>query len=167
MQPTKTPTHFLLVQECLLELHYISAAEKSWQSWCSVSEAQRDDVRAGAAGETLMCPRCIGQTQFWTISALRIFAAAEPPSRLPSSPQHLWLFKYSVFRFQEPSHSYESQIPMILFFAHWTSVVHDLCVWQLLLCESKRTFSMCVFQCLDCWELLYWFNWGPILPWTV
>ena len=27
-------------------------------------------------------------------------------------------FKYSVFRFQEPSHSYESQIPMISFFAH-------------------------------------------------
>ena len=25
----KTPTHFLLVQECLLELHYISAAEES------------------------------------------------------------------------------------------------------------------------------------------
>ena len=29
IKPTKTPTHFLLVQECLLELHYISAAEES------------------------------------------------------------------------------------------------------------------------------------------
>ena len=110
----------------------------------------------------LMCPRRIEQTQFWTISALRIFAAAEPPSGLPSSAQHLRLFKYSVLRFQEPSHSYESHIPMISFFAHWTSDVHDLCVWQLLLCESKWTFSMCVFQCLDCRELLYWFNWGPM-----
>ena len=76
------------MQECLLELHYISAAEKSWQSWCSASEAQRDAIRAGAAGESSDVPE-VHWTQFWTISALRIFAAAEPPSGLPSSAQHL------------------------------------------------------------------------------
>ena len=43
----------------------------------------------------LMCPRRIEQTQFWTISALRIFAAAEPPSGLPSSAQHLPAFQVS------------------------------------------------------------------------
>ena len=58
------------------------------------------------------------------------FVAAEPPPRgLPSSAQHLPAF-------QETSRSQKSQIPMILFFTHWNSDVHDLYVWQLLLCES-------------------------------
>ena len=56
-KPTKTPTHFLLVQECLLELHYISAAEKSWQSWCSCERGTAGWHQSRGCGWVFWCAR--------------------------------------------------------------------------------------------------------------
>ena len=52
-------------------------------------------------------------------------------------------------------------------FTRWNSDVNDLYTWQLMLCEPKWTFSMCVFQRLYCGKLLYWFKGGPMIPWPV
>ena len=52
-------------------------------------------------------------------------------------------------------------------FTRWNSDANDLYTWQLMLCEPKWTFSMCVFQRLYCGKLLYWFKGGPMIPWPV
>ena len=64
-----------------------------------------------------------------------------------------------------PFHNHKSHWASL--FTLWKSDVNDLYTWQLMLCEPKWTFSMCVLTRLYCGKLLYWFKGGPMIPWPV
>ena len=73
---------------------------------------------------------------------------------------------FQVFRSQETAHS-TIRNHWAWSLTLWDSNVNDLYTWQLMLCEPKWTFSMCVFQRLYCRKLLYWFKGGRMIPWPV
>ena len=51
-QTYKNTNAFLASARVHVRIALHKCSRKSWQSWCSVSEAQRDGIRAGAAGES-------------------------------------------------------------------------------------------------------------------